>query len=58
MTLLAIIVALALEQIRPLGNRNRVLLLVTRYANYLERHLNAGHNRHGVLAWLAGVTAP
>lgn len=55
MTLLAIIVALALEQIRPLGNRNRVLLLVTRYANYLERHLNAGHNRHGVLAWLAGV---
>ena len=55
MTLLAIILALALEQIHPLGNRNRVLLVFTRYANYLERHLNAGRNRHGVLAWCLAV---
>ena len=55
MTLLSIIVALALEQLRPLGNRNRLFLLFTRYANTLERNLNAGQNRHGVLAWLAGV---
>ena len=55
MTLLSIIVALALEQLRPLGNRNHLFLLFTRYANTLERNLNAGQNRHGVLAWLAGV---
>ncbi|TCW33573.1 CobD/CbiB family protein [Gulbenkiania mobilis] len=55
MTLLSLIAALLLEQVRPLGNRNRVWLLFTRYANHLERNLNAGSNRHGVLAWLAAI---
>jgi len=55
MTLLSLIFALGLEQIRPLGNRNRVWLLFTRYANHLERNLNAGSNRHGVFAWLAAI---
>lgn len=58
MTLISIIVALALEQIYPLGNRNRVFLLFTRYANYLERNLNAGQHRHGLLAWLVAVIPP
>jgi len=55
MTLISLIAALALEQFRPLGNRNRVLLLFIRYANHLERTLNAGYNRHGVLAWLCAM---
>ncbi|AXE30659.1 CobD/CbiB family protein [Chromobacterium phragmitis] len=55
MTLISLILALALEQLRPLGNRNRVWLLFTRYANHLERNLNAGAERHGVLAWLAAI---
>lgn len=55
MTLLSLIFALGLEQIRPLGNRNRVWLMFTRYANHLERNLNAGSNRHGVFAWLAAI---
>lgn len=55
MTLISLIAALALEQLRPLGNRNRVWRLFTRYANHLERTLNAGSNRHGVLAWAAAV---
>ena len=58
MTLLSLILALALEQLRPLGNRNRVWLLFTRYANHLERNLNAGYNRHGVMAWLAAMLPP
>ena len=58
MTLISIIVALALEQIYPLCNRNRVFLLFTRYANYLERNLNAGQHRHGLLAWLVAVIPP
>lgn len=58
MTLLSLILALALEQVRPLGNRNRVWLLFTRYANHLERNLNAGSNRHGVLAWMAAIVPP
>jgi adenosylcobinamide-phosphate synthase len=55
MTLLSLIFALGLEQIRPLGNRNRVWLLFTRYANHLERNLNAGSKRHGIFAWLAAI---
>ncbi|GGY02194.1 CobD/CbiB family protein [Paludibacterium paludis] len=58
MTLLSLIFALALEQLRPLGNRNRVWLLFTRYANYLERNLNAGAWRHGLLAWLTAILPP
>ncbi|TDR81460.1 CobD/CbiB family protein [Paludibacterium purpuratum] len=58
MTLLSLIFALGLEQIRPLGNRNRVWLLFIRYANHLERNLNAGSNRHGVFAWLIAILPP
>lgn len=58
MTLLSLIFALGLEQIRPLGNRNRVWLLFTRYANHLERNLNAGSKRHGIFAWLAAILPP
>ena len=55
MTLISILIALALEQLRPLGSRNRLLLHFTRYANRLERNLNAGESRHGLLAWLLAV---
>ena len=55
MTLLALIAALALEQLRPLGSRNRVWLLFIRYANHLERNFNAGSIRHGVYAWLTAI---
>lgn len=58
MTLISIILALALEQLRPLGNRNRLLLQFTRYANTLERNFNAGESRHGMLAWLLAVLLP
>jgi adenosylcobinamide-phosphate synthase len=58
MTLLSLIFALGLEQLRPLGNRNRVWLLFTRYANHLERNLNAGSRRHGVIAWLTAILPP
>lgn len=58
MTLISLIFALALEQLRPLGNRNRVWHVFTRYANHLERNLNAGSNRHGVLAWMVAVLPP
>lgn len=58
MILLSLIAALALEQIRPLGNRNRVWLLFIRYANHLERNFNAGSERHGLVAWLVAIVPP
>ncbi|MDO9065048.1 MAG: CobD/CbiB family protein, partial [Sulfuricella sp.] len=58
MILFSLIAALLLEYFRPLGGSNPVGLLFTRYANYLERHFNAGQNVHGVVAWLLAVLLP
>ena len=58
MSLFSLIAALLLEHFRPLGGSNPVNLLFTRYANYLERHFNAGENVHGVVAWLLAVLLP
>jgi len=55
MTILALIIALALEQFRPLSNRNLFTLAFVRLANQLERGLNAGEYRNGVGAWLVLV---
>lgn len=58
MSLFSLIAALLLEHFRPLDGRNPVNLLFTRYAQYLERHFNAGENVHGVVAWLLAVLLP
>ncbi len=55
MNFLSLVAALLLEQVRPLRHNNRIYLLFTRYANNLERQFNAGHYRHGVVAWLLAV---
>lgn len=55
MTLFSLFFALALERIRPLGERNNVCHFVTRYIELLERNLNAGANRHGIFAWVVAV---
>lgn len=55
MSLLVLILALALEQLRPISNRNPLYLAFVRGANRLERNLNAGEYRNGVYAWLIAV---
>lgn len=55
MTLFSIIFALLLEQWRPTGGRNQVLLLFFSYTDALERYFNTGASRHGVAAWIAAV---
>lgn len=55
MSLLALILALLLEQFYPLGSRNRVFLLFTRLANVIERKFNAGEYAHGVVGWCLAV---
>lgn len=58
MKFLALLVALLIEQARPLRQGNRLYLAFTRYAMKLERHFNGGQYRHGVVAWgLAVVPA-
>jgi adenosylcobinamide-phosphate synthase len=58
MSLLALIAALLLEQWHPLADRRYLLSPVARYATFLERHFNAGEERHGAIAWSLAVLLP
>lgn len=53
--LLALVVVLLIEQIRPLPYRQMVLAPMARLARVLEGALNAGEHQHGAVAWLIGV---
>ncbi len=55
MSILSLIIALALEQFRPISSRNPFYLAFIRLANRLERAMDAGEYRNGVLAWLIAV---
>lgn len=57
MTLLSIILALLLEQLKPLP-ASRIEAMAAAWAAWLERRLDAGEARHGVYAWLIGVALP
>ena len=55
MKFLALLAALVLEQVRPLRERERVDRLLRDYAAFIERHVNAGDYRHGLIAWIVHV---
>jgi len=57
MSLLALLAALLLEQLRPLPQRRLVDEPLSRLAAFLESRFNAGEPRHGIVAWLVGVGA-
>jgi adenosylcobinamide-phosphate synthase len=52
MKFLALLVALLLEQVRPVRNRNRLYQWFGRYAAGLREKFDGGQYRHGVIAWL------
>jgi adenosylcobinamide-phosphate synthase len=55
MTFLSLLVALLIEQVRPLREGNRLHQAFGGYADTLEHHFNGGEYRHGVIAWLLAV---
>ncbi len=55
MSLMSLIAALLLEQLQPLARRKQISIGIARYANFLERQLNAGEHKHGVIAWMVAV---
>ena len=57
MTLFAIILALAIDQAKPLPAA-RIEVWLRTYGKFLEARFNAGERHHGVAAWLAGAAAP
>ena len=58
MNFLAILVALLLEQGRPLGQDNPVHRMAMAWARWARRSLDAGETRQGWLAWLLAAAAP
>jgi cobalamin biosynthesis protein CobD/CbiB len=58
MKFLSIVIALLVEQVRPLRHSNPVYTAFERYAELLEGHLNAGEYRQGMFAWLLAVVPP
>lgn len=55
MTFLALILALLLEQWRPLRTGNVLYMAFARYVNRLAQSLNAGQYRDGAIAWTLAV---
>ncbi len=58
MSFLVLIAALVLAHYRPLPPALDVLRWHVSYARLLDRNLNDGHARHGVIAWGLGVFLP
>jgi adenosylcobinamide-phosphate synthase len=52
MSFLSLLLALVLEQWRPLVDRRAVFAPVSAYAGYLERQFDAGEAQQGAVAWL------
>lgn len=55
MSLLSLIIALLLEQWRPLADRKGLASAAGRFADFLQQHFNAGERAHGMIAWVLGV---
>jgi adenosylcobinamide-phosphate synthase len=55
MSLISLIIALLLEQWRPLADRSYLISRVLRFADFLQQHFNAGERTHGMIAWALGV---
>ena len=55
MSLVSLIIALLIEQAKPLSYRQVVFGPVSRLADTLDGWFNTGDRKHGVLAWMIGV---
>lgn len=55
MSLLALIVALLLEQVVPLSSRHFLYQWPAAYVDFFRRHFDAGQRTHGRIAWLLAV---
>ncbi len=58
MGFISLIIALLVEQVRPLRSGNVAYDAVRGTAEMVERNFNAGERQHGVLAWLVCVVPP
>ncbi|MGE5640485.1 MAG: CobD/CbiB family protein [Clostridia bacterium] len=55
MSVISIILALLLEQWRPLAERRSVAAALGGFSAWLEQTFNGGERQHGIVAWLVAV---
>lgn len=58
MSLLSLIFALLLEQLRPLSSRKYLSAWLGAYIDFFQRNFNAGERKHGQIAWILAVAVP
>ena len=58
MSFFAVLVALLIEQLRPLPGASRLPALVQRWFTWTARNLDAGHVRHAWIVWSVAVVGP
>lgn len=58
MSFFAVLVALLVEQLRPLPRGNPLLRAVGAWFDWTSRNLDAGHKRHAWMVWLVAVVGP
>jgi len=58
MSLLSLIFALLLEQVRPLSSRKILLAWLNGYVDFFQRNFNAGESKQGQIAWLLAISIP
>jgi len=51
----SLLLALLIEQWRPLADRRSLFVPAERFAAFLEQQFNAGEAQHGIIAWLCAV---
>lgn len=58
MSLLSLIFALLVEQLRPLSSRGYLPAWLRAYADFFQRNFNAGETVHGQVAWIIATLFP
>jgi adenosylcobinamide-phosphate synthase len=58
MSLLSLVFALLLEQLRPLSSRQYLNAWLCSYADFFQRNFNAGDIKHGQVAWGLAMAVP
>jgi len=58
MSLLSLIFALLLEQVRPLSSRKSLNKWLIAYVDFFPRNFNAGEIKHGQIAWILALLVP
>lgn len=58
MSLLSLVFALLIEQLRPLSSRKYLNAWLRSYADFFQRNFNAGQIKHGQIAWGLAIALP